>query len=135
MSMEQIMEKARELGEMLAQSEPFTQMVKLEQAAMEDADITDIYGEYSDLREQLEALGMGEEGGDVAADNLRRDLDALEEQLNNRPEIRDLEAARASFNALMAQVNRVLQIALQGEDEDEGCGEGGCAGCQGCSVR
>ncbi len=135
MSMEQIMEKARELGEMLAQSEPFTQMVKLEQAAMEDADITDIYGEYSDLREQLEALDMGEEGGDVAADNLRRDLDALEEQLNNRPEIRDLEAARASFNALMAQVNRVLQIALQGEDEDEGCGEGGCAGCQGCSVR
>jgi cell fate (sporulation/competence/biofilm development) regulator YlbF (YheA/YmcA/DUF963 family) len=133
--MEQIMEKARELGEMLAQSEPFTQMVKLEQAAMEDADITDIYGEYSDLREQLEALDMGEEGGDVAADNLRRDLDALEEQLNNRPEIRDLEAARASFNALMAQVNRVLQIALQGEDEDEGCGEGGCAGCQGCSVR
>lgn len=135
MSMENILDKARELGGMLAQSEPFTQMVELEQAAMEDPDITDIYGEYTSLREQLQALDMEEEGHGVAADNLRRELDALETRLNERPEIRALEAARAGFNALMAQVNRVLQIALQGEDEEDGCGEGGCAGCQGCSVR
>ncbi len=135
MNLENILDKARELGEMLARSEPFTRMAALEQAAMEDADIADLYGEYSDLREQLEALDMSEEGGDVAADNLRRDLDALEGRLNERPEILRLEEARGSFNALMNQVNRVLQLALQGEDEEEGCGAGGCAGCQGCDVR
>lgn len=135
MSMENILEKARELGELLADSEAFSEMVRLEQAAMEDPDIADLYGEYSDLREQLDALDTNEEGGEVAADKLRRDLDSLEGRLNERPEIKALEEGRARFNAMMAQVNRVLQLALQGGEEEGGCGGGGCAGCQDCGTR
>lgn len=135
MSMENILEKARELGELLADSEAFSEMVRLEQAAMEDPDIADLYGEYSDLREQLDALDTNEEGGEVAADKLRRYLDSLEGRLNERPEIKALEEGRARFNAMMAQVNRVLQLALQGGEEEGGCGGGGCAGCQGCGTR
>ncbi|NLG58145.1 MAG: YlbF family regulator [Clostridiales bacterium] len=135
MSMELILEKARELGEMLAESAEFTRMVELEQGAMESADITDLYGEYTDLQEQMEAIAL-EEGGSAAADDLRREIEEIEERLSSQPELRALEAARSGFNALMAQVNRTLQIALQGEEEEEnGCGPAGCAGCQGCGTR
>lgn len=136
MSMELILEKARELGEMLAESAEFTRMVELEQGAMESADITDLYGEYTDLQEQMEAIAL-EEGGSAAADDLRREIEGIEERLSSQPELRALEAARSGFNALMAQVNRTLQIALQGEEEEEesGCGPAGCAGCQGCGTR
>jgi len=135
MSMELILEKARELGEMLAESAEFTRMVELEQGAMESADITDLYGEYTDLQEQMEAIAL-EEGGSAAADDLRREIEEIEERLSSQPELRALEAARSGFNALMAQVNRTLQIALQGEEvEESGCGPAGCAGCQGCGTR
>ncbi len=135
MSMELILEKARELGEMLAESAEFTRMVELEQGAMESADITDLYGEYTDLQEQMEAIAL-EEGGSAAADDLRREIEEIEERLSKQPELRALEAARSGFNALMAQVNRTLQIALQGEEvEESGCGPAGCAGCQGCGTR
>ncbi len=134
MSMELIMEKARELGELLAQSEVFTELSKLEQSAMANPDIEAIYTQYAALREQMDALHMAEEADNVAADNLKRDLSDLETQLSQRPEIKELEMARVRFGSLMEQVNRVLQIALEGGEAD-GCGEGGCAGCQGCSVR
>ena len=135
MSMELILAKARELGEMLAESEAFTSLEKLENAAMEDAELAGLYGGYSDLREQLQALDLEEEADSVAADNLRRELDELEGTLTARPEIKALEEARERFGALMDQVNQVLQIALQGEDMEAGCDAGGCAGCQGCDVR
>ncbi|MDD4080667.1 MAG: YlbF family regulator [Eubacteriales bacterium] len=134
MSMEQILDKARELGGMLAESAEFNKMVELEQAAMESPDVTDLYGEYTDLHEQMEALSL-EEGGEAEKDDLRRDLEGVEERLSNHPEIKALEAARAGFNALMARVNRALQTALQGEEEESGCGPDGCAGCQGCGSR
>lgn len=134
MSMEQILEKARELGEMLAQSEEFTELGQLEEAAMADPDIEALYAQFADIREKQETLEMAEEADGVAADNLQRELDELEEQLSQRPEIKSLESARARFGMLMDQVNRVLQITLEGGEADS-CGEGGCAGCQGCSVR
>ena len=134
MSMEQILDKARELGGMLAESAQFKQMAELEQAALESPAIVDLYGEYNDLQEQAEALSL-EEGGEPEKDNLRRDLEKVEERLSNHPEIIALESARAGFGALMDQVNRVLQVALQGGEEEGGCGPEGCAGCQGCGAR
>ena len=134
MSMEQILDKARELGGMLAESAAFNQMVELEQAAMESPAIADLYGEYTDLQEQMEAMSL-EEGGEAEKDGLRRDLEEVEERLSNHPEIKALESARAGFDALMAQVNHALQNALQGGEEAGGCGPEGCAGCQGCGAR
>ncbi len=134
MSMELILAKARELGEMLAESEAFTSLEKLENAAMEDAEpgraLRGIF-----RPEALQALDLEEEADSAAADNLRRELDELEGTLTARPEIKALEEARERFGALMDQVNQVLQIALQGEDMEAGCDAGGCAGCQGCDVR
>ena len=42
MSMEQILDKARELGGMLAESAQFKQMAELEQAALESPAIVDL---------------------------------------------------------------------------------------------
>ncbi|MGI6694627.1 MAG: YlbF family regulator [Christensenellales bacterium] len=128
MSMELILEKARELGEMLAESEAYKELGRLEESAMANTEIEGMYTRYAALRER-----MAEEEESASADSLKNELEELEAELSQHPQIKALQIARTRFGGLMEQVNRVLQIALEGGESS--CGEGGCASCQGCSVR
>lgn len=134
--MENILEKARELGQLIANSEEFQKMNKLEETASSNPEVSDLYTQYADLRDQIAAADMEEDADDEALDTMMDQAQELEERINRHPGILELNLARLSFNQMMDRVNRALQAQLTGEDEFEdfeGCGSaGGCAGCSGC---
>lgn len=137
--MEHILEKARELGKLIADSEVFTTMTTLEEQASSDSEISELYANYTDLRDQFSALQLEDE--DENQDQLvalATQLRKMEADLNSRDKMAALSDARNQFDRLMNQVNRALQSQIMGEDwaEDEddmeGYGPQGCAGCSGC---
>jgi len=135
--MENILEKARELGQLIAASEEFQKMNNLEETASSNPEVSDLYTQYADLRDQIAAAEMEEDADDEALDTMMDQAQELEERINRHPGILELNLARLSFNQMMDRVNRALQAQLTGEDEFEdlegGCGTAtGCAGCSGC---
>ncbi len=135
---ENLLGKARELGEMIAATAEYQTMRNLEEDASKDPEISDLFAQYADLRDQLRMMELdGEEEGE-AYDELSRKADEVEEQVNAKDKMKSVNQARSAFNLLMDGINRTLQTALTGEEEydyESACGSGGCEGCQGCSVR
>jgi cell fate (sporulation/competence/biofilm development) regulator YlbF (YheA/YmcA/DUF963 family) len=135
---ELILEKARELGEMIASSEEFQTMRSLEAEASSDQAISDLYAQYADLRDQLRSLSMGNEPNGEAITALQSQVEAVEGKLGQQSKMKDLDLARKSFNVLMDGINRTLQSQLEGDeasDYESACGSGGCEGCSGCGSR
>jgi cell fate (sporulation/competence/biofilm development) regulator YlbF (YheA/YmcA/DUF963 family) len=135
---ELILEKARELGEMIASSKEFQTMRSLEAEASSDQAISDLYAEYADLRDQLRSLSMENEPNGEAITALQSQAEAVEGKLGQQSKMKDLDLARKSFNVLMDGINRTLQSQLEGDeasDYESACGSGGCEGCSGCGSR
>ncbi len=135
---ENLLEKARELGEMIAATTEYQTMRSLEEEASGDPEISDLFAQYADLRDQLRMLELDGEQEGAEFDELSRKAEEVEEQVNAKSKMKSVNQARSAFNLLMEGVNRTLQTALTGEeayDYDSACGSGGCEGCQGCSVR
>jgi cell fate (sporulation/competence/biofilm development) regulator YlbF (YheA/YmcA/DUF963 family) len=135
---ELILEKARELGEMIASSKEFQTMRSLEAEASSDQAISDLYAEYADLRDQLRSLSMENEPNGEAITALQSQVEAVEGKLGQQSKMKDLDLARKSFNVLMDGINRTLQSQLEGDeasDYESACGSGGCEGCSGCGSR
>ena len=121
--MEKILEKARELGRLIAQSEEFTNLNALDEQMYQDPEVSGMLERYADLRDRIAAAEAGDEAPEQDLKALRDQADGLQESI-----------ARLTFNRMMERVNRALQAQLTGEDEfaeDLGC-SGGCAGCSGC---
>lgn len=132
---ENILEKARELGELIAQSEAFVTLQEKEEQTSANAEVSDLYAQYADLSDQLQAAAMEEEPDADLVRQLSRDREAVATKLNQHPGMQETAQARDNFNLLMDSVNRELQLALDPDSafEPEGCGSaGGCAGCSGC---
>lgn len=132
---ENILEKARELGELIAKSDVFMTLKNKEDETSANAEVSDLYANYADLSDQLQAAAMEEEPDADLVRDLSRQREAVAQKLNQHPGMQETAQARQEFNDLMDSVNRELQVALDPDSafEPEGCGsEGGCAGCSGC---
>lgn len=135
---ELILEKARELGEMIASSEEFQKMRNLEAEASADQEISDLYAQYADLRDQLRSLSMENEPNKEEISVLQSQAEAVEGKLSQQSKMKELDKARKSFNGLMDGINRTLQSLLEGDetyDYESACGSGGCESCSGCGSR
>lgn len=64
---------------------------------------------------------------------LSNEMDEIQERLQMIDDIAELTAARSEFNALIGQINQVLQFIVTGRmtDEEGGC-SGSCSSCSGC---
>lgn len=133
--MEHILEKARELGRMIAESEQFRGMNAQEEKLSANPEVAELYAQYADLRDRIATMELeGQAEAQIAA--LEDQAMGIQRQLGALPGMVELNLARLNFNRLMDRINRALQAQLTGEPEldpdEEGCGSGGCAGCSGC---
>lgn len=127
---------AEALGQQLLASQAFIAMQEAEEAALEDTLLQEQYREYALLRQQLQELMAQESPDNEEIASLSADIDRVQNGLQAMDNMDRLNQARGDFNQLMEDVNAVLQgILVPQEDLDEdfqGCGGGGCAGCTGC---
>ena len=129
--MNKVQECARALGEAIVASEEYKAMQLTENAAMNDQAATEAMTRFMELRTSLnDAMSQPEPDAAVIA-QLGKEMDEVQQALNNMPSIDAMTTARQNFSALMNSVNKILEFRITGEVEQGGC-SGNCSGCSGC---
>ena len=131
--MDMVFEKTRELGEALQQSEAYLRMKEAETKAMQNMEAAEMMAQYLEKRSQIQEMMEVENPDPGAMQRLSNEMDQIQEKLQMIDDIAELTAARAEFNALIGQINQVLQFIVTGRmtDEEGGC-SGSCNSCSGC---
>ena len=130
--MDVIFQKTRELGQALLESEAYLKMKAAEDRAMQNEEAARTMSEYLEKRQQLQAMVQSESPDPGALKRISDEMDAAQERLQMIDDIAALTDARNEFNALIGQINQVLQFIVTGEmEQPSGC-SGSCATCSGC---
>ena len=130
--MDAVFQKTRELGQALMESEAYLNMKAAEDRAMANEEAARTMGEYLEKRQQLQALMQSENPDPGALKRISDEMDAAQERLQMIDDIAALTEARNEFNALIGQINQVLQFIVTGEmEQPSGC-SGSCATCSDC---
>lgn len=129
--MDKVFEKTRELGEALQESEAYKRMKEAEAKAMQNAQAAEMMTAYLEKRGQIQEMMENENPDPGAMKRLSDEMDEIHERLDMIDDIVELTAARSEFNALIGQINQVLQFIVTGRMDDGGC-SGSCESCKGC---
>ena len=131
--MDMVFEKTRELGEALKQSEAYARMQAAEAKAMQNMEAAEMMAQYLEKRGQIQEMMEVENPDPAVMQRLSNEMDDIQERLQMIDDIVELTTARGEFNALIGQINQVLQFIVTGRmtDEEGGC-TGSCNSCSGC---
>ena len=130
--MDAVFQKTRELGQALMESEAYLKMKAAEDKAMQNEEAARVMGEYLEKRQELQSMMQSENPDPGALKRLSDEMDEAQERLQMMDDIVALTDARNAFNALIGQINQVLQFIVTGEmQQPSGC-SGSCASCSGC---
>lgn len=127
-----VIEKARELASVIAQSPEYISLRATEDAAAQDQSLSALMDQYNALRSQVEEETMKKEPDFERIGSLSRDLSDVQDQVKAQPMYQALQSARKQFSDMMGQVNGELSAALNPGGVSGGC-SGNCAGCSGCN--
>jgi len=131
--MDMVFEKTRELGEALKQSEAYARMQAAEQKAMQNMEAAEMMAQYLEKRGQIQEMMEVENPDPAVMQRLSNEMDEIQERLQMIDDIVELTQARGEFNALIGQINQVLQFIVTGRmTEEEGGCTGSCNSCSGC---
>lgn len=129
-----ILDKARELGLALSETEEFKGMlcarINLEQNEAVCAQLD----EFKDKQEALMTLLSGEDPDRLTVAELSREVETLQEDLLQNELFSNVMQAQNAFQTLMNEVNREIAACIGLEAEESGgcaCGDG-CSSCSGC---
>ncbi len=129
-----IIEKAKELGIALSESEEFRAMNEAQCAMETDKDLMGKINEFNHKQSRIMELLGADEGDQAQINALSAQLEALRTELvENEAFVKMLET-QSTFQALMQRVNRAIGMCIGAdveENEETGCG-GQCSGCSGC---
>lgn len=125
-----LIEKARELGILLAQSPEFVRMRVARKAVDENEAVSAMLSEFTGKRERLMTSLSGEDNDAVEALALTNDLDRLKQQLSDNPVMTELIDSEQAFSELVGAINREISACVS-TPGDSACG-GNCSACGGC---
>ncbi|MBR6729028.1 MAG: YlbF family regulator [Clostridia bacterium] len=129
--MSQILEKAHELGKLLAESEELSRFQEQEMAFFSDEEAQKCLKEYeaksTALSEEMRQAAMTPE----ALESYRNRMAENMQVLTQNATAREYLEAKSAFNKLITAVNEILGYHIRGEEAEGSCG-GNCASCGGC---
>lgn len=126
-----ILEKARDLGVALSQSQEFIRMQSARAVLDANDVVTGALNDFQSKQDQLMELLSGENPDRLQVAALSRDVETLQEQLVQNPIFSEAMEAQNAFSQLMTQVNREISTCIGLQREESSCG-GSCSGCSGC---
>ncbi len=129
-----IIEKARELGIALSESEEFTAMNDAQRAMEQDETLMERLNAFNAKQSRIMELMSGEENAQDEIGALSTQMEAIRTALlESETFVRMLET-QSAFQELMKRVNRAIGVCIGADiesTEESGCG-GNCSGCRGC---
>lgn len=125
--MDKVLEKARELGELIQQSEEMKKFKDAERAQSEDENAATLMQEYNVKRMNL-ARDM-QNGKIERAEAVKENTLAFEEMVGKCQTIKDYVEAKKEFDMLVQKMNQILNYYITGQDPN--CTHD-CSTCGGC---
>lgn len=125
----EILEKARALGEAIAASEEFKTLKEAEEAQENDEGAMALLKSYNEERKALAEEIAGGKVSDERMAEIRKTLEDRFEEVMGNPVIARYSEAQQTFESIVSQMNAILTYYITGEISAS-CG-GNCAGCSG----
>lgn len=125
-----ILEKAKELGMMIAESEEFKQAKEAEQKQLEDPEAQKLMAEYIKRREELSMRATNPDLTKEEYEKIMLDAQAEFARLCINENIKNYLDKNKEFSDLVEKVNAIIVHFVKGDDAG-GC-SGSCSGCSGC---
>lgn len=129
--MADIMEKAKELGIMIVESDEFKALKQAEANQLDDKDAVELMMEYHNKREELTKKASDENITKEDFEKIQEEAKAAFEKIMGNKNIAAYVDAQQGFTNLMNQINSILSYYVSGKESDGGC-SGSCSSCSGC---
>lgn len=129
---QQVIDKAKELAGIIAQSPEYITMRATEDAASQEEQLQELFKKYDGIHRDIEEITLKKEPDFDQMDALARELEEVQQQIKAQPMYQALQSARKQFSDMMGQVNAELSAVLNPNGNQGGC-SGNCAGCAGCN--
>lgn len=127
-----VIEKAKELALLIAQSPEFISMRAAEDAAAQDDAIADAFGRYNDLHQQMERMSMQETPDFDQMGAISREMEEVQKEIQALPLAQAMQNARQGFSDMMQAVNMELSKVLAPQSS---CGDDCGGDCHSCSCH
>lgn len=127
-----ILEKARELAELISESPELSAVRAAEEEMANNDGAHALIEQFQKKQAELQQAYMN---GQEMTEAQRQEMEALNKQLHDNPFIAKYFAAQDNFQQILNSVNFIITKAISGEEPDAcGCGGGSSDGCgSGCS--
>jgi len=130
--MNDIIEKARELGQMLAESDELKALKGAEELQLADPKAQELMMEYANARE---AAAQKAQNADITKEDfeqIQKEMEAAFSKLMTNENIKRYIEANNTFKNLINQVNAIIAYYVKGEEQQGSC-TGNCSTCGGCN--
>ena len=128
---QQVIDKAKELANIIAQSPEYITMRATDDAAGQDEGLQELFKQYDSIHRDIEDATLKNEPDFDKIGSLTRDLDDVQQQIKAQPLYQALQQARKGFSDMMGNVNSELSAVLNPGGSQGGC-SGNCSACGGC---
>lgn len=125
-----VLEQARILGKLIAESDEYINMKKAEEAQLSDADAQQQLAAYNELTNEFLMKVRTKEPTKEEMEEYKEKLTSEYRKLNENPTIKEYIYTQQAFDALMKKINGLIAqyVVPQGNGS---CG-GNCESCGGC---
>ncbi len=130
--MREVMLKTQELGQAILDSEEYKRSKELEQQMLADPEAARLLGDYMEKQNAVKEALTGDDESHARLAEAGAALQKAESALRANPLVQAAQEANKECNAMMENVNRLLQLIVNGKTDDEGGCTGSCATCNGC---
>ncbi len=128
--MEEILQKAKELGMMIADSKQFINLKAAEDKQLSDPEAQKLMMEYAQKRDALTARASKEGVTKEDFEEIKLESQQAFEKICENENIKAYLEANKKFSSLIEQVNQIIGYFVKG-GEAGGC-SGNCSSCGGC---
>ena len=128
--MDEILQKAKELGIMIAESGEFEMLKIAEERQLADPEAQKLMMEYATKRDELTNRASSPDISKEEFEEIRNQMQKEFEKLCENENIKAYLDANTAFSNMINQVNSIIGYFVKG-GEASGC-SGNCSGCSGC---
>lgn len=130
--MNDIIEKARELGQMIADSDEMKALKGAEEMQLADPDAQELMMEYANKRDEISARASDPNMTKEGFEEIQKEMEAAFQKLMTNANIKRYIEANKEFKTLIDQVNAIIAYYVKGEEQSGSC-SGNCSSCGGCN--
>ncbi len=131
MTTAEILSKAKELGEFIAESAEVKKLIATQEVLAVDAVAQGLLDEYNELQQNYQSAYQLRD--EATMGNLREVMKVKSEVFGTNESISKYATAKEELDKLITQVNNVISFhmsgGVEGYDESEGCDSCGSGGC------